>query len=408
MRGTPGSKERPRPPSARKNDVLGPKTAVINFRDVAEHSDGRIASGRVFRSANPHTANRDDARRIVDELRVRTVLDLRSLSEEEGFEPSSALTARMVRTHAASRVYPGAPAPAANIGDATCCEREPGLSCRDPRTAVHVRMPLLDRRKGVSRLFLLLPRHIKAYAVLCCCLIGRAGIARLLYSHALRPLGLLGLYAAILDENGELVARVLREVVVSLRAGAVLLHCSAGKDRTGLIAMMLLSVAGAAREQIVTDYERTEEWHSELSDAVRHSFGADADQRLEGARAPRPSPAHARLPAHRHPRVHGPLCCCAVRAPQSWAMRSCARPATRCARCSRTWTRRTARCRHTCAGSALRTRSRTSSPPCLAGRPRTRRPRAQHDSSCIIIGAADEPDDDVALAGRRRSPGSVS
>jgi protein-tyrosine phosphatase len=49
----------------------------------------------------------------------------------------------------------------------------------------------------------------------------------------------------------------LREVFHSLAAhqdGAVLFHCAAGKDRTGIVAAILLSLAGVDHEAIVHDY----------------------------------------------------------------------------------------------------------------------------------------------------------
>lgn len=39
--------------------------------------------------------------------------------------------------------------------------------------------------------------------------------------------------------------------------GAVAFHCALGKDRTGLLSAMLLSILGVEREQIVTDYTRS-------------------------------------------------------------------------------------------------------------------------------------------------------
>lgn len=46
--------------------------------------------------------------------------------------------------------------------------------------------------------------------------------------------------------------------------GAVLVHCSAGKDRTGLLAALLLAVAGVEREAIADDYAESESAMAEL------------------------------------------------------------------------------------------------------------------------------------------------
>ena len=53
----------------------------------------------------------------------------------------------------------------------------------------------------------------------------------------------------------EKVAAVL-QTIADADDGAVLIHCSAGRDRTGLIAMLLLRLAGAAPEAIAGDYEQ--------------------------------------------------------------------------------------------------------------------------------------------------------
>ena len=52
--------------------------------------------------------------------------------------------------------------------------------------------------------------------------------------------------------------------VVAAAPGGVLFHCTAGKDRTGMIAMLLLSLAGVAREDILADYEVSETYLAEI------------------------------------------------------------------------------------------------------------------------------------------------
>jgi protein-tyrosine phosphatase len=63
------------------------------------------------------------------------------------------------------------------------------------------------------------------------------------------------LYVRITDTHGD----ALRDLVKLIAAGGapVLIHCTAGKDRTGLIVALLLELAGVAREWTVWDYEQT-------------------------------------------------------------------------------------------------------------------------------------------------------
>ncbi|MFK4730304.1 tyrosine-protein phosphatase [Agromyces mediolanus] len=69
------------------------------------------------------------------------------------------------------------------------------------------------------------------------------------------------LYVAILASSAPAFATLARTVLDAAgtpRPG-VLFHCTAGKDRTGLSAAILLSVAGAERRAIIDDYTRTGE-----------------------------------------------------------------------------------------------------------------------------------------------------
>jgi protein-tyrosine phosphatase len=76
--------------------------------------------------------------------------------------------------------------------------------------------------------------------------------------HALRAKGELslgGLYAAMVDRT----AAILPDVLALLLStdGPALIHCTAGKDRTGVVCAVLLRAAGVAREAVVEDYVRT-------------------------------------------------------------------------------------------------------------------------------------------------------
>lgn len=64
------------------------------------------------------------------------------------------------------------------------------------------------------------------------------------------------LYRLMVDRRGEYLASALRAVVQS--SGPVLVHCTAGKDRTGVLVALALEIAGVEREAIITDYAASE------------------------------------------------------------------------------------------------------------------------------------------------------
>ncbi|MBN6035591.1 tyrosine-protein phosphatase [Amycolatopsis sp. 195334CR] len=65
-------------------------------------------------------------------------------------------------------------------------------------------------------------------------------------------------YPALLAEHPELVVAAVRAVATAA-PGGVVFHCAGGKDRTGLLALVLLALAGVAPAEIVADYLLTYE-----------------------------------------------------------------------------------------------------------------------------------------------------
>jgi protein-tyrosine phosphatase len=65
-------------------------------------------------------------------------------------------------------------------------------------------------------------------------------------------------YQAYLSHRPETVVEAVRQVT-AVEGHPVLFHCAAGKDRTGTVAALVLSVLGVAEEDIVADYVLTEE-----------------------------------------------------------------------------------------------------------------------------------------------------
>lgn len=65
-------------------------------------------------------------------------------------------------------------------------------------------------------------------------------------------------YITALDRRGDAVRDIMTRIA-RVPEGAVLFNCTAGKDRTGIIAALLLGLAGVSDTDIIADYVLTEQ-----------------------------------------------------------------------------------------------------------------------------------------------------
>jgi protein tyrosine/serine phosphatase len=77
-------------------------------------------------------------------------------------------------------------------------------------------------------------------------------------------------YLRFRPENMLAAVRLLTEP----DAGPALVHCAAGKDRTGVFSALVLDAVGAAREAVVADYALS---NQELEAVLRRGVGGDYD-----------------------------------------------------------------------------------------------------------------------------------
>lgn len=64
------------------------------------------------------------------------------------------------------------------------------------------------------------------------------------------------IYEGIVDNNKKSIAKVLN-TIADAKDGIVIYNCFFGKDRTGILTMLLLSIAGVSKEDIIADYQQT-------------------------------------------------------------------------------------------------------------------------------------------------------
>ena len=68
-------------------------------------------------------------------------------------------------------------------------------------------------------------------------------------------ISLADMYRGLIDDSASRIVEVVRAV---LGAQPVLVHCTAGKDRTGVTVALMLAAVGVDEEAVIADYARTE------------------------------------------------------------------------------------------------------------------------------------------------------
>lgn len=87
-------------------------------------------------------------------------------------------------------------------------------------------------------------------------LLDEASIVTVAEEQRALPDGLPALYRSAITHAGRPLATVVS--ITSRSSGPTLLHCTVGKDRTGLAVAVILSAVGVPDDRIVADYVRTE------------------------------------------------------------------------------------------------------------------------------------------------------
>jgi protein-tyrosine phosphatase len=208
---------------------------AVNVRDLGGlevEGGGRTASGVLMRADNLQGLSARDVARLVEELGLRVVVDLRT-REEVALEG-------------------------------------PGPLVRDGRVEIRHRslFPEAGERTDVS-VDAMLPWQ------------GRPLRGDPDERPAVRS------YLGYLRDRPDSIVGALRDVAHG--DGAAIVHCAAGKDRTGVVAALALGAVGVPREAIVADYVATAHRIGPILARLRASptYAEDLEGRTEDSHRPR-------------------------------------------------------------------------------------------------------------------------
>ncbi len=235
---------------------------AANVRDVGglPTVDGRVTrSGVLLRADNLQDLTASDVQRLVGELGLRTVVDLRSTGEVHLTVPTP-LDGRV--RHVQLSLIPewdGEPEREEVDRAVQDMTEEPAGPDVDvevvPEVDVDAALPQLsdfDRRDRRD------------------------------------PADLTSHYVGYVEGAGANVGRALK-VLADPDSGPTLVHCAAGKDRTGVVVALALAVAGVGHDEIVRDYAMTADVIDALVAklAASPTYAEDMDRRDVASHTPR-------------------------------------------------------------------------------------------------------------------------
>lgn len=213
---------------------------ILNFRDVGstinEFTGRRLLSeGTLYRSARPDNASQGDREALVNAYGIRTIMDLRTKSEH----------VKQAKRHEADINIPAALQTDNDISKAI---EIPGVKY----SKINI------NGKGFERTLLWRLSWWNILKLLVLMLFGyRMEAIAILGRNVMLPRGLVGLGYDTLDFCGPELSTALH-LLASSSTYPVLVHCTQGKDRTGIIVALLLFLLEVPMDAITFDYTMSE------------------------------------------------------------------------------------------------------------------------------------------------------
>lgn len=220
---------------ANPRDGRIPFDNIINFRDVGayiNHVAGHkmLATGKLFRSARPDAASPRDRQRLVQELKIKTIIDLRTPTEH------------IEQARKAAAVVPSAPAIAPK--HPTKPFRIEGIKYKEINFNGDGYKNALTSKLSYWNFAKLASLYTLGY---------RKEAISVLAKNVMAERGLAGLAIDSLGHCREEVKEVF-DVLCDPASYPVLVHCTQGKDRTGLVVLLVLMLCQVTMGAAKADY----------------------------------------------------------------------------------------------------------------------------------------------------------
>ncbi|CAG8981563.1 hypothetical protein HYALB_00013681 [Hymenoscyphus albidus] len=209
---------------------------LLNFRDVGKTvnkflGEKRVTEGLLYRSARPDDATLQDRKRLQDDYGIKTIMDLRTVTEHKKQKAKRESDLQFEQLIEAN------PALAEPM-------QIPGLNY----------LPININGKGFEHNLLWQLSCWSFLKLIFLMMVGqRMKAISILGREVIEPRGLIGLGYDTLDFCGPEIADALR-ALSNPKTSPVLIHCTQGKDRTGIIIALALFLLKIPVEAVSQDY----------------------------------------------------------------------------------------------------------------------------------------------------------
>lgn len=237
---------------------------ILNFRDVGStvrniSSTSKLRQGVLYRSARLDNATESDRKKLTSKHGIRTVIDLRSKTEH----------INAAKKHSAG-------APLTQPGDIPASNSAFALPLQIPGIR-YVEISLTGKSFERALLWRMSWGQIGKLAGLMALGYRTEGIS-ILGRNVMKSRGLIGLGTDTLEYSGNEIKDVF-DILAQEQSYPVVIHCTQGKDRTGLIVLLVLLLCGVDAETISADYVKSEtELQPEMKERLEEiaSIGLDS------------------------------------------------------------------------------------------------------------------------------------
>lgn len=229
---------------------------IKNMRDVSTAISGKIKPALVFRTGCVSKASEGDRKCVLNDLGIKTFIDLRSpaeLHEDEGINGD---------------VYTGFQN--FNYDKKThSFVLDKGTEALSSSGKKRYFISLMSESLIKKGVFFRLRKRLRVFSVLLFIFSNFSRRAdkkvRKIFIDTINGGGLSLLNELVVDFSSKEIIQVMK-LLATKENHPVAMYCTAGKDRTGLITMLMLSVLGASREEILADYVLSDKAYSEIND----------------------------------------------------------------------------------------------------------------------------------------------